>query len=116
MKKLRLYGINKGETHNTFHIEKDESFLEYFREVLHELGFEKHITARELLGLLGDSDNNYSAKKYSNDVYQDRYFYFESENYKIDIFFGRERIIISIFTQKDEQDKITKLIMNFCEL
>jgi len=115
MKKLKLYGIKKGETHNVFQIEKNESFLEYFREFLHELGFKKHTTATELLKLLGDSDDNYSAKKYSDELYQDKYFYFENEEYKIDVFFGKERVIISIFTSSDEQAKVTKSIMKFCD-
>ena len=115
MKKLKLYGIKKGETHNVFQIEKDESFLEYFREFLHELGFKKHTTAIELLKLLGDSDDNYSARKYTDELYQDKYFYFENEEYKIDVFFGKERVIVSIFTSSDEQERVTKLMMKFCE-
>jgi len=115
MKKLKLYGIKKGETHNVFQIEKNESFLEYFRESLHELGFKKHTTAIELLKLLGDSDDNYSAKKYSDELYQDKYFYFENEEFKIDVFFGKERVIVSIFTSSDNQQKLTSLIMKFCE-
>jgi len=116
MKKLKLYEIRKGEIHNVFHIEKNEAFLEKFREFLHALGFEKHITAKELLKLLGDADNNYSAKKYSNELYEDKYFYFESGSYKIDVFFGKDKVIVSIFTSFDSQDKITKLITEFCEL
>ncbi len=115
MKKLKLYGIKKGETHNVFHIEKSESFLELFREFLHTLGFKKHTTAIELLKLLGDSDDNYSAKKYSNELYRDKYFYFGNEEFKIDVFFGKERVIVSIFTSSDNQNKITELMMKFCK-
>lgn len=116
MKKLKLYGIVKGKKHNVFYIEKNEIFIEKFREVLHALGFDKRITAQELLKLLGNSDNNYSAKKYSNELYQDKYFYFENENYKIDVFFGKDRIIVSIFTLVDNQSEITRLISEFCEM
>jgi hypothetical protein len=115
MKKLKLYSTKKGKTHNVFNIEKDETFLEYFRNFLHKLGFEKHTTAIELLKLLGDSDDNYSARKYDDELYQDKYFYFENEEFKVDVFFGKERAIISIFTSSDNQEKITKLMMDFCE-
>jgi hypothetical protein len=115
MKKLKLYGIRKGKTHNVFYIEKNEIFLEKFREFLHALGFQKHITAEELLKLLGDVDNNFSAKKYSSELYQDKYFYFKSGTYKIDVFFGKDKVIVSIFTLFDSQSKITKLISEFCE-
>jgi len=107
--------MKKGETHNAFHIEKNESFLEYFREFLHSLGFTKLTTAGELLRLLGDSDDNYSARKYSDELYQDKYFYFENEDFKIDVFFGKERIIVSIFTSSDNQNKLSELMMKFCE-
>ena len=115
MKKLKLYGIKKGKTHNVFQIEKGASFLEYFREFLYKLGFEKGSTT-ELIKLLGGPDDNYSARKYSNKLYQDKYFYFENKEYKISVFFGKERIIVSIFTLSDSQQKITKLITKFCEI
>ena len=98
------------------YIEKEESFLEYFREFLHTLGFKKQATATELLKLLGDSDDNYSAKKYSDELYQDKYFYFQNEEFKIDVFFGKEIVIVSIFTSSNNQDRIIKLFMEFSEL
>jgi len=115
MRKLKLYGIKKGENHNVFHIEKNEIFLKGFRDFLHALEFKKHTTAMELLKLLGDSDNNYSAKKYSDKLYQDKYFYFENEDFKIDVFFGKEKIIVSIFSEIDNQEKITDLMIDFCK-
>jgi hypothetical protein len=115
MKKLKLYGVRKGKAHNVFHIEKNGSFLGCFREFLHKLGFEKHRTAIELLRLLGDADDNYSARKYSNELYRDKYFYFENGGYKIDVFFGEERVIVSVFSLSDEQQRLARLIMEFCE-
>lgn len=115
MKKLKLYGAKKEDNHCVYHIEKSELFLGQFREFLHSLGFKKLETAIELLKLLGDSDNNYSARKYSDELYQDKYFYFENKNYKVDVFFGRERVIVSIFLTTKDQIKINNLIMDFCE-
>jgi len=69
----------------------------------------------ELLRLLGDMDNNYSSEKYSNKLYQDEYFYFENKSYKIDVFFGKEKIIVSLFTSIDRQEKIMELILKFCD-
>ena len=114
MKKLKLYVLKKGEVHNVFHVEKNETFLVYFRDFLEALGFKKHISVK-LLRLLGDSDDKYSARKYSDKLYQDEYFYFENKEFKIDVFFGKEKIIVSIFTSSDNQEKITKLILDFCD-
>jgi hypothetical protein len=115
MKKLKLYGFIKGEKHSVFYIEKNEIFLEHFRAFLHKLGFKRQDTAKELLSLLGDSDNNYSNKKYSNKLYQDKYFYFENKDYKIDLFFGKNKVIVSIFNSTKNQNKINKLINQFVE-
>jgi hypothetical protein len=112
--KLELYGLKKSENHSIFHIEKHKIFLERFREFLHNLGFSEGDTANELLSLMGDVDNNYSAKKYSNKLYQDEYFYFKNKEYKIEIFFGKEKIIISIFTKSNKQQEIMKEIDKFC--
>ena len=115
MRKLKLYGVKKGDTHYVYHIEKSERFLEQFRDFLHSLGFTKLSTAIELLKLLGDSDNNYSARKYSDELYLDQYFYFENKQYRIDVFFGKDKVLVSIFSSAKDQNKINKLIMEFCD-
>ena len=116
MEYLKLYELKKSEKHCIFHIEKHKIFLEKFRSFLHNLGFSKLDTAKELLSLMGDSDNNYSAKEYSNELYQDNYFYFENDDYKIDVFFGKDKVIISIFTELDKQTEIMEQINKFCTL
>ena len=116
MRKLKIYGVKKSNRHNVFYIQKDKSFLEPFREFLHSLGFKQFDTAKELLKLTGDADNNYSVKGYSNKLYQDRYFYLENKKYKFDVFFGKERIIVSIFASFDAQKELIEGIMKFCKL
>lgn len=115
MEKLRLYGLKKSEKHNVFYIEKGKIFLEKFRECLHNLGFKSHETI-DILSLLGDADDNYQKRKYSNKLYQDEYFYFENNEYKVEVFFGKDKVIISIFTESDKQEEIMKQINKFCTL
>jgi hypothetical protein len=115
MKKLKLYRLKKGETHSVFYIQKHENFLKCFQKFLFALGFEGWIVNKELLRLLGDVDNNYGLRKYSDKLYQDEYFYFESKQYKIDVFFGKKKIIVSIFTLCDKQKEISDLIFKFCD-
>lgn len=103
----KLLGINKSPHHNVFIIEKKKEFLEGFRIFMHNIGFMEYDTSRILLPL-GDTDNNYTGKRYSSKRYQDKYFYFQNEIYKVEIFFGIKKVIISIFTQKDMQHKIAK--------
>lgn len=115
MKKLRLYGLIKSEARNVFIIEKKKIFLDNFVKFLEALNFDRISIVTELFKLMGSSDDNYSAKKYSNKLYEDEFFYFENKKYKVDLFFGKNKIILSIFTSSDDQKKITQLIMNFCK-
>lgn len=115
MKRLKIYALKKGETHNIFYLEKNKLFLDKFTGFLVKLGFEKYFTNMELLSLLGELENNYSERKYSKKLYEDKYFYFENKCYKIDLFFGKEKIILSIFTSSDKQNEIMKLIEEFCD-
>ncbi len=113
MEKLKLFGVTKAPTHVVYNIEKKQLFLEYFREFLHTLDFSK-VESAKLLSLLGDSDDNYSARSYSDKLYQDVYFYFEKNEYKLDIFFGKARIIVSIFTKENRQQELTEKILHIC--
>lgn len=115
MKKLKLYGIKKGDKHNVFSIEKKEIFLTNFIKFMIGLGFNSSEVKKELWKLLGDTENNYSKRKYSDKIYRDEYFYFENKMYRIDVFFGKEKIILSIFTCSDKQQKIMNLIGEFCD-
>ena len=115
MNKLKLFGVIKSPTHVVYHIEKKEYFLKHFREFLHSLDFTR-LESAKLLSLLGDSGDNYSARSYCNELYQDEYFYFEKNQYKINLFFGKERIIVSIFTKDDKQQELTEKILHFCKL
>ena len=103
---LKVFSITKSDYHYSFAIEKKRKALDDLRKFLHNLGFPSHTTTLILLPL-GDIDNNYSAQKYCSSLYEDKYFYLYNKEYKIDIFSGKKKIIVSIFTKSNKQNQIT---------
>ena len=113
--KIKIVGLKKSANHNYFIANKEEAFLENFRKFLHNIGFQKSESAK-LLSPLGDTDNNYSAEKYNSRLYEDKYFYLSSENYSIDVFFGRIKVIVSIFSKTDRQREIAGSLFRYFRL
>lgn len=112
---LKLYGLNKTEKHFVAVIGKNKLAIPKLRDFLIKLGFKEFDVSLDLMTLMGEPGDNYSKRPYSSKLYQDKYFYFENKEYKTDVFFGKNRIIVSIFTKKDQQKKLSKLIFEFCE-
>ncbi|MCW8966660.1 MAG: hypothetical protein OQK82_08260 [Candidatus Pacearchaeota archaeon] len=110
MRKPKILECNKSPLHNVFIVEKNKNVLKSIRDFLHSLDFKSHETIK-LLYLLGDSDDNYSKKEYSAELYEDRYFNFSKKSIKIEVFFGNKKVALSIFTNKNIQNK---LLNNFC--
>ena len=108
---LKVFSLAKSEHHCSFAIEKKRRSLDNLRKFLHNLGFPSHATTL-ILSPLGDIDNNYSSKKYCSSLYEDEYFYLYNKEYKIDIFSGKNKIIVSIFTKSDKQNQITDNLFN----
>lgn len=115
MEKLKLYGCDKKDERLVFIIEKKELFLDKFVELMTELNFERYLINQKLLSLLGDVDNNYSKNQYSNELYEDKYFDFENEKYKFQLFFGNKKLVLVSYCEFEMQDKIINLINNFCK-
>ena len=112
---LKLYGLSKTDNHFVVIIEKNELFLTKARDFLKKLGFKESDVSMDLMTLMGDPEDNYSKRPYSSKLYQDKYFYFVNKEYKVEIFFGKNRIIVSIFAKKNKQDKLSKMIFEFCK-
>ena len=82
---------------------------------LQDLGFAKH-DAIDILSPLGDADNNYSKNSYSSKLYCDKFFTFINTLYKINVFFGKDNIVVSIFTTMDKQKEFSKALFNYFSL
>lgn len=92
---IKIHGLYKYEGHFNFIVNKPKRLIELIKQFLIEIGFPSY-KASQIYSLLGDSDNNYSNRKYSSNLYCDKSFYFHNKDYNIVIFFGKERVLVSI--------------------
>ena len=104
--KSPVFGIKKSEDHCFFLTEITREAINNIRNVLHEISFNQSETST-ILSPLGSFEDNYSRQKYTLKVYQDRYFFLCNDAYKVEIFFGKEIAIFSVFTKIDKQEDLT---------
>ncbi len=70
MKKAKVFAMIKDKDLLILEIEKSENSLRTIKNFLVDIEFST-LEACKVLSRLGDSDNNYSARKYKNALYQD---------------------------------------------
>ena len=104
MGKSKITGINKSENHLVFSVEKDENILDNISSFLKEIGFSV-TEVNKIFSPLGDSDNNYSLREYSSDIYKDISFFIDSEKIKAMVFFGDKKASAGlVISEKDGND------------
>jgi len=115
MIKLKLLGIGKSENRCYYILPKKQKFFSFFRQFLLDLGikkFEADSFARPLDKKFAEPifDKEDNIKKYVDVHYS---FVDGKKQYLVDLVFGKNSIFLIIFTKKDKQDEISKLINKF---
>ena len=109
MVKLKLLGSGKSEKHNYYIFPKTQNFFSLIRNLLKELGFEN-----EKYEDFGRPVDRYSEpifdKEENINEFTDTNQSFENKEYFIEIIFGKDKIFLTIHTEKDRQQKIAKLL------
>ena len=104
MKRVKIFGMIKDKGLLMLKIKKSEYSLKVIRNFLVEVGFPRG-KANQIFSKLGGPDNNYSARKYTNSLYQDLFFRITySKAYAI-IVFGKNRSFVTI--HKDNIEKVS---------
>jgi hypothetical protein len=115
MKKLALLGLAQTPKHSVFQIEKRNHCVETVRGFLHDLGFASWDTAK-LVGPMGGGDTGRATIKYTNALYDDKYFSLSKGQYQVEVFFGKKKVLLSIFTISDEQNALKERMLKFFEM
>lgn len=104
--KHRLYSMRKVDSRTIFKIEKRQSFLEYFRVLLGEMGF------RDVESWHYDSTLNreFPVRKLVN--FCDT---FKGKNSEMDVVFTQDRIIIILRASDSVRRKFVEELLKFCE-
>ena len=117
MTPIKIFGLRKTEKHSNYELEKKQEFFSGFRKLLMDFGFGDESSNIEIYGFgrpSGDDGEPILTEEEDINKYIDRHFYFENENFRIDIIFGNEKIFLIINSDKDKQDKVSEKVQKFC--
>ncbi|MDP2925790.1 MAG: hypothetical protein Q8N99_05455 [Nanoarchaeota archaeon] len=117
MNPLKILGLKKSEKHNYYELENKQEFFSGFRKLLVDLGFGEESSNIEIYSFgrpPGDDGEYILTKEEDINDYIDRHFYFENNNFRIDVVFGKKKIFLVINSDKDKQEKISEKVQKFC--
>jgi hypothetical protein len=108
MKKLKLFATSNFEDRDEFRIEKDQRALGCIKKFLESLELDTSYTF-----ITEDKDAHEKEIRISKltDFCQN----FKNKDYNIDVFFGKDRIILVVRTAIRNRQKIVKEILKWCE-
>ena len=115
MDKLKIFALSKSDFHNIFTLEKKQEFFSGFRKFLIDMGFDENGIPVYSFGRPFDEEGEPDLKK-EKDINElvDIYDYFEDVNIFIIIFYGLNRIFLTIITKEDRQEEIMNYLNKFC--
>ncbi len=108
MKKLKLCGIKKDENRAEFTIDKTQNFVAIIKKIVIKLTGEVDWQ----LFSCDDPEGGCVDEKLEN--LTDWCVYRKYKNYELDIFVGKEKIILVVRSSLKNQKKIVKELMKFC--
>ena len=109
MKKIKLIGLSKSEDLNTYLFPKEESFFPFIKKLLGNLDFDPSEYGEESnldLAYKNGKENFKEFLEKTNDLRWE----FKEGNYIIEVIIGKDRIFLLIYTKKDLQQEIYKII------
>lgn len=110
MKKLKLFGIKKNKKQVEFTIEKSQEFVPLIQNLV------KKLTGEVDWQLFVGTDKK-TGKCVDEKIedWTDRYKHRKYKNYELDIFIGKNRIILVTRSSIQNQKRFIDELMNFCK-
>jgi hypothetical protein len=114
MKKIKVLGIGNKEEFNWIIVKKDKDFFEWLNKVLTEsfghvspdVNFYDRITVK----------NKVVTKKKEIEYYADLHEYYDAEDKtRIDLFYGKEKVFITILASLDNRKRLMENLEKFSE-
>ncbi len=113
MAKLKLLGIGKSAKHIHYTFPKKQEFFQIVRDLLKHLGFEVY----EWDGYGRPTDKKWNEPIFNKEMdiktFTDLRNVLERDEYYIEIIYGKDRVFLTIHTEKDRQQKISKFMNKF---
>ncbi len=111
MVKIRLLGVGKFERYVHYILSKEQVFFKIVRALVGEFDRDYEY---EIGYYYNQKEREYDPKKEMDiKTFTDQRWSAETEDYIVEFIYGKDKIFLSVFTRKDDQDKISKIINPF---
>ncbi len=109
MKKLKIFGINKDEGHAEIILEKSQDFIPMIRKVV------KQLTGEDDYELFIEESATSGCADEKIEKWTDRCKHRKYKEYELDLFVGKNRIIIAVRSSAKNQKIFIDKMMKFCK-
>ena len=114
---VKIFGLSKFEYHSDYILEKKQEFLSGFRKFLVDIGFGEESSNFEIYSFARPLDKDGepdASKEISISKLVDQHYFFQNNDYMIDLVIGKQKIFLMISTTKDRQEEISVKVQKFC--
>ncbi len=117
MVKIKLLAVGKSDTYSYYTFPKVQEIFEVVRALLKELRFPQIIW--DAFGRPLDAIHNEPMFDEEDDIkvktrpYTDQRYEFEEKGNQVVVIFGKDKVFLSTYSDKETQKKITKTLNNF---
>ncbi len=115
VKKAVLLGFAQTPKQSVFQLEKKKTSLDALRGFLDELGFASWEYNR-LLAPIDGADTGKPRYFFKAKLYDDKFFSFSRGQYLVQVFFGKKKVIMSVTTTDDVQERLKIIMMNYAQV
>ena len=117
MVKIKLLGIGKYDNYSHYEFLKTQEIFEVVRTLLRELRFQQYVWdafGRPLDAIhkepMFDEEDDIKVKTYP---YTDQRYEFEEKGNRVVVIFGKDKVFLSTYSDKETQKKIAKTLNSF---
>ncbi|MSS74050.1 hypothetical protein EXS72_00215 [Candidatus Pacearchaeota archaeon] len=115
---VKIFGLSKFEFHTFYELKKEQDFLSGFRKCLVDMGFGEEKYNIEIYGFGRPNDKDAepdTSKEEDIKDYIDKHYFFQNNEFMIDLVFGKDKIFLMVASKKNKQQEISKKVQKFCD-
>ncbi len=105
---MNLIAVKKFDSHIIYVLEKNQEFFSAYKKFLNNLGFMD--IEIDFLGSGINADGEAAGREEDINEYIDRHYYFQRENDRVDVIFGKDRIFLVVSFRPDNREDINNLL------
>jgi len=114
---VKIFGQSKSVFHSFYELKKEQDLFQGFRKFLVGMGFGEESSNIEIYGFGRPDDGHHdpdTSKEEDIKDYVDEHYFFQNDEFMIDLIFGKEKIFLMVASKKDKQQEINEKVRKFC--